>query len=84
MHIGAIGLGQKSFKKFQSYSTSSQALSRVIKSDFIVAWVTQFCLEDLQDTATPPRVNTYPFIDFISFDPVIQFVSLCSSNTVEY
>ena len=42
------------------------------------------CLEDLEETAPPPKVNTYQLIDFTSFDLVIQFASLHSFNIVEY
>lgn len=78
------GFGQKSFKKFWSHSTSLPALSRVINLDFIVERAIHLYLEDFQETAPPPRVNTYPLVDFTSFDLVIQFASLYSSNTVEY
>lgn len=51
---------------------------------FIVERAIHLCLEDFQETAALQRVNTYPLVDFTSFDLVIQFASLYSSNNVEY
>ena len=86
MHTDAKGLGQKiiSIKKFRSLSTYSPALSRAPSSEIIVELAIHVFLEDFQETAPPPRVNTYPLVDFTSFDLVIQFASLYSSNTIEY
>jgi len=40
------------------------------------------CLEDFQDTAVPPKVNTYPLVNFYSSESAIQLVSLYPSSTV--
>ena len=86
MHIGAIGLGQNgiSSKKFRSHSASSPALSKAMNSDSIVERAIHVCLDDFQDIAPPPIVKTYPLVDFVSVDPVIQFASLYPSRTAEY
>ena len=78
MHIGAIGLGQNeiSSKKLRSHSTSSPALFKAMNSDFIVEWAIHVCLDDFQDIAPSPIVKTYPLVDFVSVDPVIQLASL--------
>ena len=83
MHTEAKGLGQKSFKKFLSRSTSSPALARMINSDFIVERAIHFCLEYFEKNAPQQRVKTYPLVDFLSFDMVIQCALLYSFNIVE-
>ena len=86
MHIGAIGLGQNgiSSKKFRSHSASSPALSKAMNSDSIVERAIHVCLDDFQDIAPPPIVKTYPLVDFVSVEPVIQFASLYPSRTSGY
>ena len=73
IHTGATGLGQYgvSSKKFRSHSAFSPALSNAINSDSIVERAMQVCLDDFQETAPPPIVNTYPLVDFTSFNSVI-------------
>ena len=46
--------------------------------------VIHVCLKDFQDTAAPPRVNTYLLVDFDFLESVIQLASLYSSSTGEY
>ena len=53
-----------SSKNCRSHSASSPALSKVMNSDSIVKRAIHVCLKDFQDTAAPPRVNTYPLVDF--------------------
>ena len=67
------GLGHNgiSFKNYRSHSASFLALSKAINSDSIVKWAMQVCLEDFQDTSMPPRVNTYPLVDFDSSESAI-------------
>ena len=72
-----------SFKNCQSYSASSLALSNAINSDFIVEWAIHVYFKDFQDTVAPPRVNTYPLVDFDSSESAIQLASLYPSSTVD-
>ena len=80
------GLGQLgiSSKIFQSHLASSPTLSKAINSDSIVDLAIQVCLDDFQDTAAPPSVNTYPLVDFVPLVPVIQFASQYPSSTTRY
>ena len=73
-----------SSKKSLSHSASSPALSRAINSDSIVDRAMHVCLEDFQDIAAPPKVNTYPLVDFVSVLSDIQFASVNPSSTGEY
>ena len=86
MHIGVIGLGQNGIfsKKFRSHSASSHALSKTMNSDSIVERAIHVCLDDFQDIAPPPIVKTYPLVDFVSVELVIQFASLYPSRTTGY
>ena len=68
MHTITNGLGKKSLKKFWSLSTYSPMLFGVLNFDFIVKWLTYFCLADFQNTAHPPRVSTHSLVNFTSFD----------------
>ncbi|KAF3671748.1 Protein-tyrosine-phosphatase MKP1 [Capsicum annuum] len=60
-----------------------------LSPDCIVERAIQVCLDDVQETAPPPMiapppiVNTYPLVDFTSFDPVILFASLTPSSSTE-
>src|SRR3954464_9056175 len=65
-----------SFKRWRNHSASSAHLSKAINSDSIVDLAMIVCLEDFQDTAAPPNVNTNPLVDFVSFISDIQFASL--------
>ena len=86
MHIAGTGFCHNSIssKNCQSHSASSPALSKAINSDFIVEWVIHVYLKDFQDTAAPPRVNTYPLVDFDSSESAIQLASLYPSSTGGY
>jgi len=86
IYMAGTGLGHRgiSFKNYQWYSTSSPALSKAINSDFIVERVIHVCLKDFQDTNVPPRVNTYPLVDFDSSESVIHFASLYPSSIDGY
>jgi len=79
------GFGHKRyiFQKLSKLSASSPALCMAINSDFIVDWAIHVCLKDFQDTAAPPRVNTYPLVDFDSSESAIQ-ASLYPSSTGRY
>lgn len=68
MHIAGTGFGHIgiSSRKWRSYSVSSLTLSKDKNSDSIVDLAMQVCLEDFQDTTAPPRVKTYPLVDFES------------------
>ena len=73
-----------SLRKWQSHSASSPALSKAMNSDSIVDLAMQVCLEDFQDTVAPPRVKTYPLVDFESLVSDIQFASQYPSNIARY
>ena len=73
-----------SSRKWRSHSASSPALSRAMNSDSIIDLAMQVCLEDFQDTVAPPRVKTYPLVDFESLVSDIQFVSQYPSSTAGY
>ena len=55
-----------------------------MNSDSIVERAIHVCLEDFQDTAAPPRANTYPLVDFDSSESAIQLASLYPSSTSGY
>ena len=59
-------------------------MSKAMNSDVIVEWAIHACLEDLQDTVAPPRVNTYPLVNFDSSEYAIQLASLYPSSTDGY
>ena len=86
MHIvgtdfGHIGI---SSRKRRSHSASFLALSKAMNSDSLVDLAMQVCLEDFQDRAIPPRVKTYPLVDFESLVSDIQFASQYPSSTAGY
>jgi len=72
------------FKNCRSHSASSLALSKAMNSDSIMERVIHVCLKDFQDTAAPPRVNTYPVVDFYSLESAVQLASLYPSNIGGY
>ena len=78
MHIAVTGLCHTgmSSKKFLSHSASSAALSSAINLDSIVERAIHVCLEDFQEMAAPPKVNTYPLVDLVSVLSEIQLASL--------
>ena len=78
MHITVTGLGHTgmSSKNFLSHSASSADLSCAINLDSIVERAIHVCLEDFQETAAPPKVNTYPLVYFVSILSEIQLASL--------
>ena len=86
MHIAGTGFCYNgiSSKNCRSHSASSPALSKAMNSDSIVERVIHVCLEDFQDTAAPPRVNTYPLVDFDSSESAIQLASLYPLSTGGY
>ena len=79
------GLGHNgiSFKNYRSHSSSSLALFKAINFNSIVEREIHICLEDFQDTTAPPRVNTYPLVDFDSSVSTIQLASLYPLSTGE-
>jgi hypothetical protein len=52
------------------------AVSKAVSSASIVDLVNMVCLDDLHDTAPPPKVNTYPLVALMSSTSEIQFASL--------
>jgi len=72
-----------SAKRFLNYSTSLSANSRATNSVSMVDLAIIVCLVDFQVTAPPPKVNTYPLVDFVSFESEIQLASPYPSNTAE-
>ena len=73
-----------SAKKFRSHSASSPALSKAMNSDSIVERDIHVCLNDFRDISPPPIVKTYPLVDFVYVDPVIQFASLYPTRMAGY
>ena len=73
MHMAGTDFGHNgmSFKNCRSHSASFSALSKIMNSDYIVERAIHAHLEDFQDTAAPPRVNTYPLVDFDSSESAI-------------
>ena len=73
IHTVDTGFGQlgMSLRKLQKHSASFLALSKAINSASIVDLAMQVCLDDFQDIAPPPRVNTYPLVDLVSLEQVI-------------
>ena len=86
MHIAGTGFGHNgiSSKSYRSHSASSPTLSKPMNFDSIVERAIHVCLEDFQDTAAPPKINTYPLVDFDSSEFVIQLASLYPSSTGGY
>lgn len=64
--IGFIYIGMSS-KKQQNHSTSTDALIKAIRFDFIVDLVMQVCLEYFLDTVAPPSAKIYPLTGFVTF-----------------
>ena len=60
MQIGPTGLEKNgiSSKKLWRYSASSPTLSKAMNSNSIVERAIHVCLEDFQETAPPPIMNT--------------------------
>ena len=77
MQIASTGFGYigMSSKKWRSHSASSPTLSKVMNSDFIVDRAMHVCFVDFQEIAAPPRVKTYPLVDFQSLVSNIQLAS---------
>ena len=86
MQIAGIGFDNLGITStnWRSHSASSVTLSKAMNSDFIVDLTMQVYLEDFNETTAPPRVNTYPLVDFESFISEIQFASLYPSSTAGY
>ena len=64
-----------------SHSASELAFFKAMNLASIVDRVMQVCLDDFQETAPPPKVKTYPLVDFISFELEIQLALLDPSRT---
>jgi len=60
---------------------SSPVLSKTIDYDSIMDLVIHICLEDFDDTITPPSVKIYPLVDFRSLVLDIQLASLYPTST---
>ena len=80
----ALGHNDISYKNCRNYSASFPALFKAINSDSNVEQVIHVCLEDFQNTAAPPRINTDPLVDFDSLKFAIQLASLYPLSTGEY
>jgi len=70
-----------SIKIFLSHSASVHVFSKATNSDSIVERDVTICMDDFQDTAPPPSVITYPFVDFNSSETEIQLASEYPSKT---
>jgi len=86
MHIAGTGFCHNgiSFKNCRSHYASSPALSETMNSDSRVKRAIHVYLKDFQDTAAPPKVNTYPLVDFDSSKSAIQLATLYPSSTGVY
>ena len=71
----------KSIKSSRGYSASTVAVSKVASSSSMVDLVNMVYLQDLHDTAPPPRRNAYPLVAYSSSTSDIQFESLYPSST---
>ncbi|KAK1686028.1 hypothetical protein QYE76_046876 [Lolium multiflorum] len=71
----------KSIKSSRNHSDSTVVVSKAVSSASIVDLVNMVCLQDLHDTAPPPKVNTYPLVAYRSATSEIQFESLYPSST---
>ena len=67
--------------RYLSHSASELALSKAINLASIVDQVIQVFLDDFQETTPPPRVKTYPLVDFILLELEIQLASQNPSRT---
>jgi len=63
--IGSMGLGTiyNSDKRSFNHSASKQVVFRAMSLNSMVLLAITVCLQDFQDTATPPNINTYPVVD---------------------
>ena len=62
MGLGTIeNLDKRSF----NHSASEQVVSKAMSSDSMVLLAIIVCLQDFQDTATPPNINIYPVVELI-------------------
>jgi len=86
MHIAGTGFCHNGifFKNCRSHSASSLVSSKAMNFDSIVEWVIHVCLKDFQDIVAPPRVNTYPLVNFDFSESAIQLASLYPSSTGPY
>ena len=75
MGTGFPHIGMSS-KKLLSHSSSAIVVSNAMNSDSIVDLANTVCLQDLQDTATPPSVKMYPLVDLKFLKSAIQLASL--------
>jgi hypothetical protein len=63
---------------------STVAVSNAVSSASIVDLVKMVCLQDFQEIAPSPSVNTYPLVTLISSASEIQFESLYPLSTFGY
>src|ERR1043165_3117009 len=84
IRIAGTGLSTtgKSIKSSRSHSASTHDVSNAVSSASIIDLVRIVCLQDFQETAPPPSVNTYPLVAFISSASDIQLESLYLSSIV--
>ena len=77
MQIAGTGFGhiRMSSKKWRTHYAYSPALSKAMNSDSIVDRAIHVCFVDFQETTVPPRVKTYPLVDFESLVSDIQLGS---------
>ena len=77
-----------SSQKQQNHSTSTHALIKAIKFDFIVYLVMQVCLEYFLDTVAPLSAKIYPLTDFVTFvsflSNIMMFTSVYPSSLFGY
>jgi hypothetical protein len=58
-----------SIKRPHNHSASTRAMSKAVSFAFMVDLIKMICLlQDLHDIAPPPKVNTYPLVEYIPID----------------
>ena len=78
-----MGLGtiENSVKRSFNHSAFVQVVSRAISLDSMMLLTITVCLQDFQDVAAPPNMNTYPVVDFTLLESATQLASLYPSIT---
>ena len=71
-----LGIIENSDKRSFNHSASEQVVSRAMSSDSMVLLAITLCLQDFQNTAAPPNMNTYPVVDLTLLESAIQLASL--------
>jgi len=79
-----LGMIENSDKKSFHHSALKQVVSRAMSSVSIVLLAITVCLQDFQDTAAPPNMNTYLVVNLTLLESVTRLASLEPSITSGY